>query len=86
MISILFCVVTTTFSRVFNDEMIVCDIIFFFVFLIHFAISKSCFEKLFEIYIVVLKLFFFVLFHDLVFLIISFDVRLSLAKDATFAF
>ena len=58
MTSTLFCVVAATFSRVFNNEMIVCDIISFFVFLIHFAISKNCFEKLSEICIAVLKLSF----------------------------
>ena len=41
MISILFYTIMINFSRFFNDEMIVCDIIFFFVFLIHFVILKS---------------------------------------------
>ena len=67
MISTLFYVIATTFSCVFNNEMIVCNIIFFFVFLIHFAISKNCFKKLFEICITVLKLFFLYCFMILFF-------------------
>ena len=67
MISILFCVVTTTSSRVFNDEMIIYNIISFFVSLTHFAISKNCFEELFEVCIVVLKLFFLCCFMILFF-------------------
>ena len=58
MISTLFCVITTTFSRVFNNKIIVYDIIIFFVFLTYFAISKNYFEKFFKICIVVLKLSF----------------------------
>ena len=40
MISILFCAVVIKFLRFFNDETIVCDIIFFFASLIHFVILK----------------------------------------------
>ena len=58
MILILFCVVAATSSRVFNNKIIICDIIFLFVFLIHFAISKSYFKKFFEICIAALKLSF----------------------------
>ena len=67
MTSTLFCVITITFSRVFSDEMIVCDNISFFVFLIYFAISKSCFEKFSEACIAVLKLFFLYYFMILFF-------------------
>ena len=58
MISTLFCVVAATFSRVFNDEIIIYDIISFSAFLIHFIISKSCFKKFSKTCIVILKLFF----------------------------
>ena len=61
MILTLFCVITTTFSRVFNDEMIIYYIVFIFIFLIHFAISKNCFKKLSEICIIVLTLFFYII-------------------------
>ena len=60
MILILFCVVATTFSRVFNNEIIVYNIISFFVFLIHFAILKNYFEKFLKTCIVVLEMFFYV--------------------------
>ena len=57
-ISTLFYVVAATLSRVFNDEMIIYNIISLFISLIHFAISKNCFKKLSEICIAVLKLSF----------------------------
>ena len=66
-ISTLFCVIAAMFSRVFNNKMIVCNNIFFFISLIHFAISKNYFEKFFKICIAVLKLSFLYYFIILFF-------------------
>ena len=58
MILILFCAVMIKFSRFFNDEIIVYDIIIFFAFLIHFVTLKSFLKQFSKIYIVARKLFF----------------------------
>ena len=67
MILILFCVIVAMLSRIFNDKIIIYNIISFFVFLTHFAILKNYFEKFFEICIAALKLFFLYYFIILFF-------------------
>ena len=58
MISILFCAMMINFSRLFNDDMIIYDIIFFFVFLTYFVILKNFLKQFSEVCIIVRKLFF----------------------------
>ena len=57
-ISILSCAVMINFSRFFNDEIIIYNIISFFASLIHFVTSKNFFESFSEICISARKLFF----------------------------
>ena len=58
MISILFCAIVINFSCFFNNEMIVCDIIFFFASLTHFVILKSFLKQSSEACIAARKPFF----------------------------
>ena len=59
MIFISFYAVIVSFSHFFNDEIIVCDIIFFFISLIYFVILKNFLKQFFKICIVVRNSFFY---------------------------
>ena len=82
MISILFCVIMIYFLRFFNEKMIVCNIIFFFAFLIYFVILKSFLKQFFKICIIARKSFFLcyiiiLLFRSQIFMYVYYSLKMQ---------
>ena len=85
MILILFCVVIINFSRFFNDEIIVYNIIFFRIFN-SFYYFKIIFKIIFWSLHCRSKFIFLILHYDFISLIVNFHVRLLLIQNAIFTF
>ena len=85
-ISILFYVVMINFSRSFNDDMIICNIILFFRIFNSFRHFKKNFETIFWNLHCCSKIVFFMLHYYFVFSIANFHVHLLFVENTTFAF